>query len=207
MSMLNQLVISAAVEGSVDEAVIRRLIGHVGLTPGPIYGKKGKDDLRKKIRAYNLAAQHAPWVILVDLDNDADCALALRQAWLSNPAPNLCFRVAVRQVEAWLMADRETLAKFLDIPQDKIPNNPEGLPNAKWEMAKLAQASRSREIRDDMARRPGSGCAVGPAYPSRLIEYAQKHWRPAVAAQRADSLRRAIACLKQLSACLKLPSR
>jgi hypothetical protein len=119
--MLNQLVISAAVEGSVDEAVIRRLIGYVGLTPGPIYGKKGKDDLRKKIRAYNLAAQHAPWVILVDLDNDADCAPALRQAWLSNPAPNLCFRVAVRQVEAWLMADRETLAKFLGIPQDKIP--------------------------------------------------------------------------------------
>jgi hypothetical protein len=66
-------------------------------------------------------------------------------------------------------------------------------------MAKLAQALQSREIRDDMARRPGSGCAVGPAYSSRLIEYAQKHWRPAIAAQHADSLCLAIACLKQPS--------
>jgi hypothetical protein len=31
-----------------------------------------------------------------------------------------------------------------------------------------------------------------------LIEYAETMWRPEVAAQRADSLRRAIACLKCL---------
>jgi len=205
--MLNQLVISAAVEGSVDEAVIRRLIGYVGLTPGPIYGKKGKDDLRKKIRAYNLAAQHAPWVILVDLDNDADCAPALCQAWLPNPAPRLCFRVAVRQVEAWLMADLGALANFLGVSQGKIPANPEALPDAKREMVNLARASRRRDIREDMVPRQNGDRVVGPAYTSRLIEYTDQYWRPHVAAQRADSLRRAIACLKQLSACLKQPSR
>ena len=33
------VVISAAVEGSVDEAVARRLVRHVGGQPGAVYGK------------------------------------------------------------------------------------------------------------------------------------------------------------------------
>jgi hypothetical protein len=36
------VVIYGAVEGLVDEAVVRRLIRHVGAEPGPIYGKNGK---------------------------------------------------------------------------------------------------------------------------------------------------------------------
>jgi len=38
--------------------------------------------------------------------------------------------------------------------------------------------------------RPESGRSEGPAYTSRLIEYAQGTWRPDVAAQHADSLAR-----------------
>ena len=67
-------VIQAAVEGIVDEAVVRRLIAHAGGQVGPVYGKSGKPALRKKIRGYNNAAHFTPWVVLVDLDNDADCA-------------------------------------------------------------------------------------------------------------------------------------
>jgi len=205
--MRTLLTISAAVEGPLDAAVVRCLIAHVGCALGTVYVKNGKEELRKKINAYNNAAQNTPWVILVDLDNSHSCAPALRQAWLPNPAPRLCFRVAVRQVEAWLMADSGALANFLGVSQGKIPANPEALPDAKREMVNLARASRRRDIREDMVPRQNGDRVVGPAYPSRLIEYAQKHWRPAVAAQRADSLRRAIACLKQLSACLKQPSR
>ncbi len=59
--MPNQVIITAAVEGIVDEAVARRLIVHVGGSVGSVYGKSGKTDLRKKIKGYNKAAQHAPW--------------------------------------------------------------------------------------------------------------------------------------------------
>jgi hypothetical protein len=96
------------------------------------------------------------------------------------------------------MADAETLAAFLGVSRHTIPADPEALPNAKAEMVNLARQSRWSAIRQDMVPRPGSGRAVGPAYPSRLIEYAQEHWRPEVAALRAESLRRAIACLKRL---------
>jgi hypothetical protein len=49
-----------------------------------------------------------------------------------------------------------------------------------------------------MVPRPESRTTVGPAYVSRMIEFAQQHWRPDVAAQRADSLRRALRCLRKL---------
>lgn len=44
---------------------------------------------------------------------------------------------------------------------------------------------------------------MGPAYPARLIEYAATAWRPEVAARNAESLRRAVACLRRLVANLR----
>jgi hypothetical protein len=195
--MPNPVIVNAAVEGMVDEAVARRLIAHVGGTVGSVYGKNGKADLHKKIKGYNNAARHAPWLVLVDLD-DESCAPSLCQSWLPVPARYLCFRVAVRQVEAWLMADAEALADYLGVARGAIPDSPEMLENAKAEMIQLAAKSLRRDIRQDMAPREGSGRMVGPAYTSRLIEFTENHWRPERASQRAGSLRRSIACLERL---------
>ena len=45
-------IISAAVEGVMDEVVLRSLIHHVGAQPGGFYGKHGKQYLLKYIQAY-----------------------------------------------------------------------------------------------------------------------------------------------------------
>ena len=198
MKMPQAVIVTSAVEGIVDEAVVRKLIGHADATPGDVYGKQGKSFLRQKIAGYNNAAQRMPWLVLVDLDGDGDCAPPLRSAWLPQPAPHLCFRVAVRQVEAWLMADVDTLAQYLRVARSRVPADPEGLGNAKTAMVNLARRSRRRDILVDMVPREGSGRPVGPAYASRLIEYVESWWRPGIAAERADSLRRAMACLERL---------
>ena len=117
--MAGGTVIAAAVEGIVDEAVVRKLIAHAGATPGDVYGRQGKSFLRQRIAGYNNAAQRMPWIVLVDLDLDNDCAPPLRDAWLPQPAPYLCFRVAVRKVEAWLLADAERLASFLRVARSE----------------------------------------------------------------------------------------
>lgn len=192
------LVIKSAVEGLVDEAVALKLIAHVGAQADHVFGKQGKQHLRQRIGGYNQAACHAPWLILVDLDKDATCAPLLRQAWLPTPAPLACFRVVVRAIEAWLLADREALARFLGVAERCIPSHPETLDDPKGEMVNLARRSRRRAIFDDMVPRDGSGRRVGPAYASRLVEFVAEHWRPDVAAQRADSLNRAIRALHQL---------
>ncbi len=197
MKTANSTVISAAVEGVVDEAVVRRLVPHAGATLRDVYGKKGKRLLRQRIASYNLAAQRAPWIVLVDLDNE-ECAPPLRNAWLPQPARYLCFRVAVREVEAWLLADIERLAEFLGIARGRVPPQPETLNDPKGALVNLARTSRRRDVREDLVPRPDSGRQVGPAYSSRPTEFVTNDWRPEVAAQRADSLRRAIRCLQRL---------
>jgi hypothetical protein len=197
--MYTSIVISAAVEGDLDEAVARRLIAQAGGTPGDIYGKHGKSALRRRIAGYNNAARRCPWLVLVDLDREFNCAPLLCEDWLpSGAAAQLCFRVAIRAVEAWLMADAETLAKFLGVARSKIPRGPEGSGDPKADMVNLARSSRRREIRDDIVPRPEGGRQVGAAYSSRLIEYVAFHWRPEVASQRAESLLRATNCLRRL---------
>jgi hypothetical protein len=191
--------ICAAVEGKTDKVVVERLIAHVGADPGPVYVAEGKPNLKKRIAGYNQAARHSLWLVLVDLDRDG-CAPSLRVAWLPEPSSGLCFRVAVHAVEAWLMADAETLAGFLGVARSNIPANPESLPDPKATLVGLAAASRHRDIREDMAPQPGSSRRVGPAYTSRIIEYAGKHWRPGTAALQSGSLERTIRCLRSLAA-------
>lgn len=193
------LIIAAAVEGLTDEAVAGRLIAHVGAQVGPIYGKQGKPHLRERVGSYNHAARHTPWLILVDLDRDADCVPPFRQAWLAAPAPLLCFRVAVHAVESWLLADAESFAEFLGVARSKVPSQPEALEHPKTVLINLARDSRRRSVREDMVPREGSGRAVGPAYSSRLIEFVADYWRPEIAATRADSLDRTLRCLRRLA--------
>lgn len=197
------IVISGAVEGSVDEAVLKRLITHVGAMPGPVYGKRGKPALLKQLSGYNQAAQHThtPWMVLMDLDGDADCAPPFRDCCLPQPAPQMCFRIAVREVESWLFADRQRLARFLAVPVSSIPPEPEAVDSPKDAMTHLASQSRRSEIREDMVPRPGSGRRVGPAYTSRLIQFVldqSQGWQPATAAGSSRSLASALACLHRL---------
>lgn len=194
-------VVSGAVEGIVDEAVFRRIVRTVRAEPGPVYGKNGKHQLIERLPGYNNAARFSPWLVLVDLDHDADCPPPFRTAALPRPADQMCFRVAVREVEAWLLADRERIADFLDVNPNWIPRDPEGAPDPKRIVVDLARRSRSRDISRDLVPREGSGRSEGPAYASRLIEFVSDHrhgWRPGVAARSADSLARCLRCLRRL---------
>lgn len=188
-------------EGPIDEAVLRRLLEFLGAVPGPIYGKQGKDRLLQQISAYNHASRISPWVVLIDLDRDADCAPSFRLRHLAAPEPNLCFRVAVRTVEAWLLADRARFSSFFAVALSKIPHKPEELPDPKRMVVSLARSSRRREIRRDLVPREESGRVVGPAYTSHLLAYIQdgrNGWRPEVAAEAAYSLRSTLRCLERL---------
>lgn len=198
MAGSNPLMLAGAVEGLVDEAVLRRIADHIGASVHAVYGRNGKPALLQRLEGYNRAAQFSPWLVLLDLDEDDQCAPPYRVALLPRPAPRMCFRIAVRETEAWLLADRERLAGFLAVALSKIPSNPEGIRDPKRNMVDLARQSRRREIREDMVPWPGSGRTVGPAYTSRLIQFAldnKNGWRPEVAARSSDSLAR---CLRRL---------
>ena len=177
---------------------MHRLAEVIGGDLGSVHGKRGKYDLDRKIAAYNQAAQYSPWFVLRDMDHDDDCAASLRNCLLPESVSQMCFRIAVRSVEAWLLADRSNIASFLSVSVDLVPRDPEAMENPKVDMVNLARRSKRRAIREDMIPRPGSGRHVGPAYTARMIEFARQHWRPDVASGTSDSLRRAILCWEKL---------
>jgi len=192
------LSISVAVEGSPDQAAVLKIAQHLGLDVAHCWVKRGKGNLDKSLAGYNDAARFSPWLVLRDLDTDADCAPELIGRLLPNPAPRLAFRLAVRQVEAWFLGDAERLGHFLGVPRKLIPSAPEQLLDAKASIVQLAARSQKKDIRLDMVPFAGSKANEGPAYASRMSEFAVSAWRPEAAAERCDSLKRCIERLKKL---------
>lgn len=191
--------LSGAVEGPSDEAVWNRLASRVDVIVHRIQIQNGKTNLRRALPGYNAAAVRAPWLVLVDLDQEFDCSAALVADWLTAPSTFMRLRVVVRAIEAWLLADDERFSAFFAVRRTSIPGAPDNLPDPKQSLLNLVAQSKRTAVRDDMVPRPGSGRRVGAAYTSRLIEFAQSEemgWRPEVAAKRSPSLAR---CLKRLN--------
>ncbi len=190
--------LNVAVEGMTDEALVRRLLAEFGHTAIRVFPSGGKGLLLEKLPRYNIAAQHRPWLVLIDLDHDAECAAAARALWLPRPSDEMCLRIAVPEAESWLLADRESLAGFLGVAVSHIPLHPESLDDPKQTLVNLARRSRRKAIREGMVPRQASGRAVGPLYASLVNQYVSGFWRPQVAAEYADSLRRCMLRVSEL---------
>jgi hypothetical protein len=182
-----------AVEDPLSEVVLRELLRQSGrnFAVGQCYQRGGFGFLKKSIRGFNNAAQGIPFAVLTDLDQ-YPCPTALITEWLPVPKrTNLLFRVAVHEVEAWLLADREAFAKFLGIRRDWIPANPDEILRVKEELIGLARRSRSRELKRDIVPPAGSTRKQGPDYNGRLSGFVQNYWSLERASRNSPSLQRA----------------
>lgn len=189
--------INLAVEDSLSEAILRRLLLHSAKPYhlGRVFRKGGYGYLKKTVPGWNRAARSQPILVLVDLD-DAPCASAIVSSWLTEPRhPNLIFRVAVREVESWLLADEEGFQQFLNDKRVLIPPNPDELVDPKQELIRLVARSRNAEIRSQIVPRKGSTASIGREYNLVLASFVETVWDPKRAAGRSPSLRRAIRCL------------
>jgi hypothetical protein len=185
---------SAVGEGAVDIEVCRRLAKEVGVVLSATYVTQGSQRLDSKLASYNQAARFSRWLVLRDLDQ-AECAVMLRQRLLPKPADHMRFRIAVREVEAWLIADRERLARFLHVSPARITKAPDALDDPKRELVNLARASRNSRVRDGLVPPEGGQRTVGPGYTTLMSEFILRAWRPREAAKNSPSLRR---CLQAL---------
>lgn len=189
--------VRAAVEGALDEAVVRRLIGFCGGQPGTVYGNRGRSYVLQHLDRFNRGAAHGwIWFVLVDLDRKPDCAPELVAEMLPNPADGMCFRIAVREVEAWLLADRAGFAKWAGVRASLIPDDTEAIARPKERLVDIVRQSRHRERREAIVPREGSRGTEGPAYTSALAEFVATDWNAEAAASVAPSLARAIRCLR-----------
>lgn len=181
------MAVNYVVEGDIDAAVARRLIDDAGLEPGTPYICQCSAKFDVRIKGYNAAAVHNPWLALRDQDN-APCAAGLRQKLVPCPSQFFCFRIVPRQIEAWLMGDVEAISKFLAVRKAAFPDNPEGVANAKRALVDAARKSTKPSKRSGMVPREGSGINIGPDYAALMLEFIANHWSPERAARRCPAL-------------------
>lgn len=191
-------VVNALVEGVLDEAAAIRIIEASGHVVGTIYGKKGCGYIRKNISSFNKAAQGAHYLALLDLmDTRISCPPQVVVQWLPNRSPGMLFRIVVRELESWLLADRSNLSKFLSVHLSKLPHNPEKVPDPKLTIVNLARKSRIKRIREGLVPEPNSTAQVGKLYVSEMRLFITKYWDLKMSRTNAPSLD---ACLRSLEA-------
>lgn len=164
----------------------------------------GWGTLKKKARNYQkMAALGYPVLLIADLDR-AECPERIRLEWLGvKPGDAFLFRVAVREIEAWLLADRDGIAGFLKIKVTHIPAHPEQLDDPKRVLLDLAGRA-PRRIRNSFLPEPHSKALIGPEYNGLLAEYVRTTWDLEAAANRAPSLSRAVSAIRSLAIRFKL---
>lgn len=192
--MMSQIPVNLAVEDTLSEAVLRRVLEYTArpFYVAACYRKGGYGYLKNHIHGFNHAAQGMPYLVLTDLDQ-AECPPQLIREWLTHPRhPSLLLRVAVREVEAWLLADRSGMAQFFNIAESLTPRDVELLPDPKQTLIDLARKSRRRALREAIAPPSGSTSTQGPDYNGALLPFVQAKWNIGEAMQNSASLKRTV---------------
>lgn len=119
-----------AVEDELSAAVMRRLIQTTGrkFVISRTINARGYGRLKADMGKFKSASHVLPHVVLTDLDQ-YPCPPALLKDWKATALPpRLLLRIAVREVEAWLLADREGIANFLSVAKTRCRKTPKRKP-------------------------------------------------------------------------------
>ncbi|MCL2834970.1 MAG: hypothetical protein FWD78_17505 [Treponema sp.] len=155
--------------------------------------------IRSRIKAYNNAAAFAPYFIITDLDKN-ECAPTLIRDWLGEPPnKNMLFRVAEREIESWLMADRKNFAKFIGVSYEKIPFRPDEIKDPKGTLISLVKKSRNKALQTDMVPKNNSA-SIGPYYNAQLRNFILSSWDIQTAMGNSPSLLKAYLALQKFAA-------
>ena len=185
--------IIVATEDILSEAVAEKLIQETGgqLQVVQKLGRQGFGYLRSRMLKFNQMARTQPVFVLTDLDR-VECATTLIENWMGQRrlAPGLLFRVAVREIESWLLADHEAMRRLLGRTQLRLPDAPDALADPKETLVRLARKG-PRAVREAIIPEPGAVASQGLGYNNILVDHVRNHWSPERAASRSDSLSRA----------------
>jgi len=185
--------LSLATEDELSEAILYRLLTNVDrYAIGTAYRRGGFGYLRRTINGWNRAARGIPFMVLTDLDT-GECPARLIGDWLRvERHPNLLFRIAVREVESWLLADPTNLSEFLGVTATPLQTDTDAIADPKAALVNLARKSRSKTIRDRIVPRKGSTAKQGPDYNGCLVSFVRGRWDIDLAKKNSASLARTV---------------
>jgi hypothetical protein len=188
--------INLVFEDAISEFTMLKLLNSLGdkFIPDQSYPGHGYGYIKTNLSGFNQAAISCSFFVLADLDNH-QCPIALKNDWLKKKQnPNLIFRVAVKEIESWLLADRIGFSDFTGVPVVNIPANPELENDPKQTLINVAKKSRKRTIREDIVP-INNNAKIGPNYNDRLMQFVSEYWDIERAKIHSESLKRAHECL------------
>ncbi|QQV77254.1 hypothetical protein H5J25_18415 [Sphingomonas aliaeris] len=193
-------VFNTATEDELSECVAVKLVTQVvpGGTIGLKLRKGGAGYLRSSFNKFCQMANREYVLLLTDLDR-LICAPELINSWAGGfPLPEkLLFRVPVREIEAWLLADRQGMAALMGISEASLPSQPDDLPDPKGTLLNAARNA-SRSVRSELVVGRNTLASQGLGYNRVLSNYVETIWNIDRAADRSPSLRRAVDRLTNL---------
>ena len=198
--------IAIATEDQLSEAIALRLIADI---PTPHFiqhklGKTGNGYLRSRMGSWYQLAQQQVMLVLTDLDR-ANCLVEFRDQWLrAEPPQNLLLRIAVREVESWVLADHVAMRALIGV-KGVLPAAPDELADPKQSLLKLAKSA-PKQIRADLLKTIDGNLAQGLGYNARLTAWVNSEWSPQRAAERSPSLARARSRLNEVVGAFALPT-
>jgi hypothetical protein len=151
-----------AVEDELSAAVLHRLLNESkrGFIVDRVIIERGYGQIKAGIPKFRTASKALPHLLLTDLDKYV-CPIELLTDWKATKLPSsMLLRIAVREVEAWLLADRKGIADILHVPVSKVPANPEELSDPKQSLVNLARRSRKRRLAEELAPAVGSSAQL-----------------------------------------------
>ena len=185
------------VEDDLSEAVARKLVSNFIRNDIDISVMKnrGYGYLQKNISSFIEISRIRPTLVLTDLDQ-RNCAPMLVQSWCGSlqMPPRFCLRVAEREVEAWLLADRHGIAKWLGVSPTVIPRAPDAEVDPKRTLVEIAKRG-NREARRCIVPSRHSASSQGFEYNDFLCKFVASRWNIASAQTNSPSLSRAMAAL------------
>lgn len=193
--------INLVFEDDLSGAMLRRLLSEIrpDCQIALFYPTGGKGNIKRKLRGFNNAARGMSYLILVDLDAEYECPPTLLRDWFNyDKHPNLHFRIAVKEVESWLLASRSAFSSYLGVSINEIPEISDQIQCPKELLLKIASKSRKKSVRDDIVPPIRSTARVGPNYNARLIEFINQRWDYREAIRFSESLGRTLEYLKKM---------
>jgi hypothetical protein len=188
-----------ATEDMLSETVGKKLVNeHFGSVDIIPLRKAGFGYLKGKVGSFIQLARKNLVIVLTDLDAGA-CAATLIEKWFGKGTQlpdGLIFRVAVREIESWVMSDHKAFADFLDIDARRLARDPDGLVDPKRELLRLARGA-PRELRGDLLPLRGAPTSQGLGYNARLSNFVATAWDSSRARTVSGSLNRACSRLAE----------
>ena len=164
---------------------------------------RGCSALRSKCPSFlDMAKGGLYTVALADLDVEA-CAAELIRNWFAIPAEQpvalperVVFRVAVREIEAWILADHGAWAQYIGIAPGNFTDKPDLLSDPKRHLLSVIRRKGRKRCHREML--PSGTAHIGPLYNDVLCQFVQDHWVPGRAAGHSPSLKRAMTAVNRI---------